>query len=81
MSRYPANRFANIVHTVREPAGMRGALTKAALLRAGWVFVTDREMPNPYDRLPDYWAEEIREFERATAVGLEDSSLPTRDPR
>ena len=29
--------------------------------RAGWVFITNRKMPNPYDGLPDYWAEEIED--------------------
>jgi hypothetical protein len=65
MKRYPANRFANIVHTVASPDGMRQAMEKAAETRAGWLFITDRRMPNPYDALPAYWAEEREMLIRA----------------
>ena len=61
--RYPANRFANIIHTVATPAGMRRVMEKAGETRAGWVFVTNRGMPNPYDGLPDYWSAETRALE------------------
>jgi Spherulation-specific family 4 len=61
MDRYPADRFANIVHSVATPAGMRRAMRRAADSRAGWAFITNRKMPNPYDGLPDYWAEETED--------------------
>jgi hypothetical protein len=59
--RYPANRFANIVHTVPAPAEMRRTMTRAVEARAGWVFVTNRKMPNPYNGLPAYWTEETED--------------------
>jgi hypothetical protein len=62
MKNYPATRFAIVVHTVPSREGMKKALRKAAETRAGWVFITNREMPNPYDALPAYWAEETREL-------------------
>jgi hypothetical protein len=61
MSRYPANRFANIVHSVAAPADMHRTMTRAAESRAGWVFITNRKLPNPYDGLPDYWTEETED--------------------
>ncbi len=60
---YPATRFATIVHTVGSPQAMRAAIRKATETRSGWVFITTREMPNPYDALPSYWSEELREIE------------------
>ncbi len=66
MVRYPANRFANIVHTAATPAAMRQALEKAKVSKAGWLFITNRLMPNPYDALPDYWTEEIRTFDKTS---------------
>jgi Spherulation-specific family 4 len=61
MDRYPPYRFANIVHSVATPAGMHRAMTRAAKSRAGWAFITNRKMPNPYEGLPDYWTEETEE--------------------
>jgi hypothetical protein len=63
MERYPANRFANIVHALATSADMRRLMEKSGATRAGWMLITDRRMPNPYDALPYYWAEEIRCFE------------------
>ncbi len=64
--RYPAKHFANIVHTAATPAAMRQAVEKAKVSKAGWLFITNRVMPNPYDALPDYWSEEIRTFENTS---------------
>ena len=49
MKNYPARRFAIVVHTVPSRDSMKKAIRKAAETRAGWVFITNREMPNPYD--------------------------------
>jgi Spherulation-specific family 4 len=59
--RYPANRFANVVHTVATPADMHRAMTRAVEGRAGWVYFTNRKLPNPYDGLPPYWTEETED--------------------
>jgi hypothetical protein len=42
---------------------MRRAIQKAEATRSGWVFITDRIMPNPYNALPAYWGQEIREID------------------
>jgi len=68
IKRYPPNRFAVVVHTVGTAAGMRRAIEQADQTRAGWVFVTDRLMPNPYDGLPMYWDEELRGCETRNAT-------------
>ena len=49
MKNYPARRFAIVVHTAPSRDSMKKAIRKAAETRAGWVFITNREMPNPYD--------------------------------
>ncbi len=68
IKRYPASRFGVVVHTVATPAAMRRAIEQADQARAGWVFVTDRVMPNPYDGLPVYWDEEVRACEMQNAT-------------
>ncbi len=68
IKRYPPNRFGVTVHTVRTAADMRRTIEQANQTRAGWVFITDRLMPNPYDALPTYWDEEVRECETRPAA-------------
>ena len=54
-----ANRFANIVYGVSSDAGLRRALGKTRQSNAGSIFITDGRMPNPYNGLPPYWAQEV----------------------
>jgi len=63
---YPGNRFSNIVFDVPTDAGnpsgseaMLADLSKAAQLNAGYVYVTDQTLPNPYAQLPSYWDQEV----------------------
>jgi hypothetical protein len=55
---YPANRFWHIVYACN--AGSLAntvALSKAR--NAGYLYVTDDDLPNPYDTLPGYWTAEV----------------------
>ncbi len=63
---YPSNRFSNIVFDVPADAGnpsgssaMLADLSKAVQLNAGYVYVTDQTLPNPYAQLPSYWDQEV----------------------
>ncbi len=38
---------------------MKRSLRRAAQLKVGYVFITDDVLPNPYDRLPSYWDDEV----------------------
>jgi hypothetical protein len=55
----PSSRIANIVYDVGTAAAGRETLARAKRTRAGSVYITDQRMPNPYLRLPRYWADEL----------------------
>ncbi len=55
---YPSSRFWQIVW--QTPASqMSTVIAKTRARNAGYVFVTDDELPNPYDSLPSYWSSEL----------------------
>jgi hypothetical protein len=56
---YSPDHFANIVHTEATTAGMLADLQLAQERNAGYVYVTDDTLPNPYDSLPSYWDQEV----------------------
>ncbi len=58
-SQLPAERFANILHTVKNSEAMARDLAEVARRNVGLVYITDDVMENPYDRLPSYWDEEV----------------------
>jgi hypothetical protein len=53
------SHFANLVLNVPSVAAMQTDLQLAYQRNAGWVYVTDADLPNPYDRLPSYWDQEV----------------------
>jgi hypothetical protein len=64
-SRFPASRFCVQAYHVDTEAAMTQALTRAAQLHVGYVYFTDDQGPNPYDRLPSYWDAEVEAVRRA----------------
>lgn len=52
-------RIAALAYKVATVDAMKEAIRDAKSKRAGYVYVTDAEMPNPWKRLPTYWAEEV----------------------
>ena len=54
---YPANQFAHLVYNVATAATMWTDVSLAASRNTGWVYVTDDNLPNPWDRLPSYWTD------------------------
>jgi Spherulation-specific family 4 len=50
----PAARLAHLVHTATATQ-RHDACERSRSLNAGWVYVTDDVMRNPWDRLPTYW--------------------------
>jgi hypothetical protein len=62
---YPASRFWHLVHNT--PSGsMATALGLSRQRHAGWVYVTDDAMPNPWDTLASYWSSEIADVAAAS---------------
>lgn len=58
VANYLPGRFAHVVHTASTAARMQDAITKSRQRNAGFVYVTDRTMPNPYSDFPSYWTTE-----------------------
>ena len=67
-----SNRFWHLIHTTNS-TDFATTLTQTRNNNAGWVYVTDDTMPNPYDAAPTYWNTEL------TSVGtLPASTIPNR---
>jgi Spherulation-specific family 4/Putative Ig domain len=60
-SQYPASRFFNEVYNVPTEAEMARVVGQTVQRGAGWVYVTNLNVPNPYDALPSYWSAEVQE--------------------
>jgi hypothetical protein len=56
---YSPSHFANLIHTEPSATTMVTDLHLAQQRNVGLVFVTDATLPNPYDRLPSYWNDEV----------------------
>ena len=58
-SKYNSSRFASIVFGVSTSRQMIVSLIKAVEYNAGYVYLTNDQLPNPYDTLPPYWDQEV----------------------
>jgi hypothetical protein len=56
---YPASRFAHLPYAVSSGATMTNYIQLARARNVGFIFVTDDLLPNPWDRLPEYWEAEV----------------------
>jgi hypothetical protein len=57
MQKYDASKFAHIVYGVGG-AEWQQTMQLSRSRRAGWLFLTNDTLPNPYDTLPGYWPAE-----------------------
>jgi hypothetical protein len=67
------NRFWQIAHTT-SPGNYAAALNMLKNRNAGWVYITDDTMPNPYHLTPTYWSTEVNDI----TTGLPPSTIPNR---
>ncbi len=61
----PASRFWHLVYATPDSAAMRHAICLSKQRNAGYVYVTNDVLPNPWDTLPagppaDYWTAELQ---------------------
>jgi hypothetical protein len=66
------NRFWHAIHTTGG-GGLATALSLTRANNAGWVYITDDVMPNPYKVTPTYWNTEVSDV-----ATLPDSTIPNR---
>ena len=55
---YPAERFAHVVYSL-PGAQMLQAVGLARQRKAGYIYLTEDILDNPYDVLASYWAEQV----------------------
>ncbi len=56
---YPAERFGNIVYGVATTAQMLEGMNLVRQRKAGYAYLTDDVLMNPYDDLASYWSAEV----------------------
>ncbi len=69
--KYPAHRFCHLLHSVTNAGSMTNAVTLAQARNAGFLYVTDDVLDNPWDRLPSYWDAEVNLIEGANRAAAE----------
>jgi hypothetical protein len=76
---YDRSQFVHLVHTEASSASMLGHLNLAVERNAGGIFVTDDVLPNPWNRLPAYWAALVDAVARANADFNNDGFVDAAD--
>jgi hypothetical protein len=59
VTNYPATAFGHLAYAVSSSATMTNYIQLAQARNAGFIFVTDDVLPNPWDTLPPYWDKEV----------------------
>lgn len=65
---YAADRFSVLLYNVKSKADMQQAIRDAAAKQVGYLYVTDAEGRNPWNRLPTYWKEEVEAAREANRM-------------
>jgi hypothetical protein len=56
---YEPFRFATIPYNIGDVETMRTIVKDAIIKRIGYLYISDAKPPNPWDKLPIYWEEEV----------------------
>ncbi|HVU09009.1 MAG TPA: spherulation-specific family 4 protein [Verrucomicrobiae bacterium] len=59
VAQYPAQQFVHLPYDVATATTMSNDVGLAVSRNAGWIYITDDSLPNPYDTLPSYWTNEV----------------------
>jgi hypothetical protein len=62
-----SDRLSNIVYDAPSDVGLAD-VAKAVHFNAGYVYVTNDTLPNPFDQLPSYWDQEVAKIHELNAV-------------
>ena len=59
VTKHLAQQFSHLPYNVASAATLTNYINLAASRNAGWIYVTDDTLPNPWDTLPAYWTNEV----------------------
>jgi len=59
VAQYPVQQFVHLPYDVATATTMSNYVGLAVSRKAGWIFITDDTLPNPYGTLPSYWTNEV----------------------
>jgi hypothetical protein len=68
-----ARQFCHLPYATSAASTMTNYVNLAVSRNAGWIYVTDDVLPNPWDTLPSYWTNEVDYIH-----GLNQAAPPTR---
>ena len=55
-----SSSFVHLIHSESDTTSMAAHLEYAVSQNAGGIYITDDSLPNPWDRLPSYWQNEVQ---------------------
>jgi hypothetical protein len=58
VNKYPANRFIHLIYATNS-SYLANAINLSKQRNAGYIYVTDDVLDNPWDTLPPYWSTEV----------------------
>jgi hypothetical protein len=58
MSGWPSQYFTHLIYNARNDAEMSSVLSLASRRNVGNIYITNDNLPNPWDTLPTYWTNE-----------------------
>ena len=64
---FPADKFWHLVYALADMGQLQAVLRQASAQHAEMIYVTDGTLPNPWQRLPRYWPEELATISAHTA--------------
>jgi spherulation-specific family 4 protein len=62
------SHFGHLIYNVATAAAMQSDIDLAAARNARYVYVTDDNLPNPWDTLPSYWNQEVAKIAAVNAL-------------
>ncbi len=71
---FATRRFSNLPYNIATEVAMQSAVNAAASKRVGYVYVTDDNGANPWDRLPTYWNAELAAIRTVTPTWASSAS-------
>lgn len=56
---YPITKFCHLIYNMTDPTKVASTLSTIAANHAGYGYITNDTLPNPYDTLPSYFSSEV----------------------